>query len=129
MPIEQEKESPAAVVRSVFQTIFSGDFSPFESHPGLAALQKHFPPMLVSFPDFRAELKQQIVDGDRVGTHWIFRGTHLGDFHGIPGTGKPVEFQNLSISRVVDGRIVSYNSEVGWLTVLRQIGALPLRPQ
>ena len=127
MSSKKAKESPDAVVRSVFQTIFSGDFSPFESHPGLAALQKHFPAMLVSFPDFRAELKQQIVEGDRVATHWVFRGTHLGDLYGIPGTGKPVEFQNLSISRVVDGRIVSYNSEVGWLTVLRQIGALPLR--
>jgi predicted ester cyclase len=129
MSIEQEEKSPDAVVRSVFQTIFSGDFSPFDAHPGLASLQKHFPPMLVSFPDFSAELKQQIVDGDRVATHWVFRGTHLGDFQGIPGTGKAVEFQNLSISRVIDGRIVSYNSEVGWLTVLRQIGALPLRPQ
>jgi predicted ester cyclase len=125
----KEKESPDAVIRDVFLTIFSGDFSPFDDHPGLASLQKHFPPMLVAFPDFSAELKQQIVDGDRVATHWVFRGTHLGDFQGIPATGKAVEFQNLSISRVIDGRIVSYNSEVGWLTVLRQIGALPLRPQ
>ena len=121
-----EKESPAALVRSVFQTIFSGDFAPFDSHPGLAALKQHFPPMLVAFPDFHAELKQQIVDGDRVGTHWVFRGTHLGEFQGIPPTGRPVEFQNLSISRVIDGRIVNYNSEIGFLTVLRQIGALPL---
>lgn len=127
MTSKTETQSPDAVVRSVFQTIFSGDFSPFDFHPGLAALKQHFPPMLVAFPDFRAELKQQIVDGDRVGTHWVFRGTHLGEFQGIPGTGKKVEFQNLSISRVVDGRIVNYNSEVGWLTVLRQIGALPLR--
>ena len=128
MTSKANNQSPDAVVRSVFQTVFSGDFSPFESHPGLAALKQHFPPTLVAFPDFRAELKQQIVDGDRVGTHWVFRGTHLGDFQGIPGTGKTVEFQNLSISRVVDGKIVNYNSEVGWLTVLRQIGALPLRP-
>jgi predicted ester cyclase len=127
MSTATENESPAAIVRSVFQTIFSGDFSPFDTHPGLESLKKHFPSMLVAFPDFRAELKQQMVDGDRVATHWIFRGTHLGDLYGIPGTGKPVEFQNLSISRVVDGRIVSYNSEVGWLTALRQIGALPLR--
>lgn len=129
MPSKAKDQSPDAVVRSVFQTIFSGDFSPFDSHPGLTALKQHFPPMLVAFPDFRAELKQQIVDGDRVGTHWVFRGTHLGEFQGIPGTGKPVEFQNVSISRVVDGKIVNYNSEIGFLTVLRQIGALPLRPQ
>src|SRR5689334_288181 len=99
MSIEQENKSPDAVVRSVFQTIFSGDFSPFDAHPGLASLQKHFPPMLVSFPDFSAELKQQIVDGDRVATHWVFRGTHLGDFQGIPGTGKAVRSEERRVGK------------------------------
>jgi predicted ester cyclase len=119
--------SPDAVVRSVFEAIFSGDSTPFDSHPGLASLKKAFPAMLVAFPDFRAELKQQLVEGDRVALHWVFRGTHLGDFYGIPATGKKVEFQNVSISRVVDGRIVNYNSEIGFLSALAQIGALPLR--
>jgi predicted ester cyclase len=118
--------SPADVARSAFQAIFRGDFSVFDAHPGLAALRQHFPPMLAAFPDFTAELKQQLVDGERVALHWLFRGTHRGELFGIPPTGKAVQFQNLSISRVENGRIVQYNSEVGWLTVLKQIGALPL---
>ena len=117
--------SAAGVIRSAFERIFSGDFSPFDAHPGLASLKKAFPGMLIAFPDFHAELKQQLVDGDRVASHWIFRGTHLGDFHGIAPTGKAVEFQNLSIARVVDGKIVTYNSEIGGLRLLTQIGALP----
>jgi predicted ester cyclase len=118
-------DSPAAVVRSVFTRIFAGDVAPFASNPGLASLDKVFPGMLRAFPDFRAELKQQMVDGDRVASQWIFRGTHLGEFHGVPPTGKPVEFQNISICEVVDGRIVAYNSEIGALRLLMQIGALP----
>jgi predicted ester cyclase len=120
-------DSPAAVVRSVFTRIFAGDTGPFASHPGLASLEKAFPGMLRAFPDFGAELKQQMVDGDRVASQWIFRGTHLGDFHGIAPTGKSVEFQNISIGQVVDGRIVAYNSEIGALRLLTQIGALPFR--
>lgn len=120
-------DSPGGVVISAFEAIFAGDFSPFEVHPGLAALREAFPKMLVAFPDFHAELKQQLVDGDRVALQWIFRGTHLGEFQGIAPTGKPVEFQNLSISRVIDGRIVSYNSEIGALRLLGQIGAFPVQ--
>jgi predicted ester cyclase len=117
---------PAAIVRSAFQAIFGGDTSPFDSHPGLEALRLHFPALLTAFPDFTAELKQQLVDGDRVASHWVFRGTHRGGLYGIAPTGKAVQFQNLSICRVERGRIVQYNSEVGWLSVFRQIGALPL---
>jgi predicted ester cyclase len=116
--------SPADVVRSVFQTIFAGDYRPFDDHPGLAALRQHFPPMRIAFPDFSAELKQQLVDGDRVASQWIFRGTHNGPLLGIAPTGKSVQFQNVSICRVEDEKIVQYNSEVGWLTLLGQIGAL-----
>ena len=121
--------SPADVARSVFEAIFAGDLSLLDSHPGLAALKHAFPSMLAAFPDFSAELKQQLVEGDRVALQWIFRGTHRGPFYGVEPTGKPVEFQNLSISRVVDGRIVSYNSEIGALRLLTQIGALPIKPE
>ena len=117
--------STADIVRATFEAIFAGDFSVFDKHPGLGALRQHFPPMLIAFPDFSAELKQQLVDGDRVALHWVFRGTHRGVLFGIQPTRVAVQFQNVGISRVEDGRIVQYNSEVGWLTVLSQIGALP----
>ncbi|HXT18254.1 MAG TPA: ester cyclase [Gemmatimonadaceae bacterium] len=116
--------SPADVARGVFESLFAGDYSVFDKHPGLAALREHFPPMRVAFPDFRAELKQQLVDGNRVAFQWIFRGTHDGPLLGVAPTGRTVQFQNLSISRVEDGRIVQYNSEVGWLTLLGQLGVV-----
>lgn len=116
--------SPADIVRPVFESIFSGNYDAFDEHPGLAALREHFPPMRAAFPDFRAELKQQLVDGDRVALQWVFRGTHRGTLYGIAPTGKEVQFQNVSISRVENGKIVQYNSEVGWLALFRQLGVL-----
>lgn len=113
---------PAKLVRSVFTTVFSGDSSPLEAHPGLAALKQHLPSLRNAFPDLSAELTQQLVDGDRVATLLILRGTNDGPLFGFPPTGKPVRFQNLSICRVESGRIVQYNSESGWLPALRQLG-------
>ena len=119
--------TPDALVRETFQAIFRGETEPYQEHPGLHALATAMPAMRTGLPDFSAELVQQLVDGDRVASHWIFRGTHRGTLHGIPATGRPVQFQNISICRVVDGRIVQYNSEIGWLALLTQIGAWPPR--
>lgn len=117
--------SAAEVVRDTFFAIFRGETAPFEEHPGLHALRAAFPPMLTAFPDFSAELMQQIADGDRVASHWIFRGTHLGVLYGIQPTGRQAQFQNLSICRVQEGRVVQYNSEIGWMALLRQLDAWP----
>lgn len=118
---------PAEIVRTTIQSAFAGDLAALDAHPGMEALRSHFPAFKAAFPDIKAEIQQQIVDGDRVATHWIFSGTHQGTFYGIPATGKPVRFQNVSIARVKDGRVVAYNSETGWLTMLTQIGAFPVR--
>jgi predicted ester cyclase len=115
----------ADVVRTAFRAIFAGDEAPFAEHPGLNSLRTAFPPMLRAFPDFSAELVQQVSEGDRVASHWIFRGTHLGELYGIQPTGTQVQFQNLSICRVEDGKIVQYNSEIGWMAMLRQLRAWP----
>ena len=117
---------PAAIVRATFTALFAGETAPLEEHPGLYQLRQALPALRAAFPDFSAELKQQLVDGDRVASQWVFRGTHLGDLYGIEPTGRSVEFQNLSICRVVEDRIVQYNSEVGFLSVFKQLGKLPV---
>ncbi|HVD61687.1 MAG TPA: ester cyclase [Gemmatimonadaceae bacterium] len=122
------EHDPFVVVRQTFEAIFAGDTEIFRQHPALTGLKHAFPKLLVAFPDFSAELKQHMVEGDRVAMHWVFSGTHEGELYGIAPTGKRVQFQNISISRVENGRIVQYNSEIGFLTVLMQLGALPLKP-
>jgi predicted ester cyclase len=57
--------------------------------------------MKAAFPDIAIELQQQLVDGERVASHRIVRGTHLGDFFGIPPTGKTVKYQDIGIATVV----------------------------
>lgn len=119
---------PAIVVREMLERLFSGDSEALQGHPGMDDLSKLFPKVREAIPDFTAELRQQVVEGARVASLWTFRGTHRGPLFGVPPTGRPIEFQNLSIARVTDGKVVEYNSETGWLAFLMQVGALP-RPQ
>ena len=118
---------PAQVARETIRALFdTRDLSVLDPHPGMESLRKVFPAFIKAFPDIKIELQQQVVDGNRVSSHWNFQATHLGDLYGIAPTGKSVRFQNINIIRVEEGKIVQYNSEVGWLSLFMQIGFLPL---
>jgi predicted ester cyclase len=121
-------KTPAEIARETIETLFAThDLSVLNPHPGMESLRKVFPAFVKGLPDIKIELQQQIVAGNQVASHWLFRATHLGDLYGIPPTGKEVKFQNLNIMKIDDGKIVQYNSEVGWLALFMQIGFLPLK--
>jgi hypothetical protein len=121
-----QSQNIAGIVQKTIENLFNtGDLSVLDEHPGMLSLRRVFPAFKTAFPDVQVELQQQVVQDNRVASHWIFRGTHLGDLYGIPPTGKPVHFQNISIVRIQDGKIVQYNSEIGWLSIFMEIGVLP----
>jgi steroid delta-isomerase-like uncharacterized protein len=43
-----------------------------------------------AFPDLQIKIEDQIAERDKVVTRWTARGTHQGEFAGIPPTGKQV---------------------------------------
>lgn len=54
-------------------------------------------------------LTLEIIDifgsGDRVAVRFVAKGKHTGELFGMPATGRNVEFNNVNIYRLVDGRI------------------------
>jgi predicted ester cyclase len=121
-------KAPAEIARETIETLFATqDLSVLDPHPGMESLKRVFPAFIKGLPDVRIELQQQVVEGNRVASHWIFQGTHSGDLYGIPPTEKPVRFQNINIMTIEGEKIVQYNSEVGWLALFMQIGFLPLK--
>jgi hypothetical protein len=65
--------------------------------------------------DLSVRVKEQVVEGERVTSRFVVRGTHRG---------RPVEFGGITISRFEDGLIVEDWSVVDTLSMLRQIGPL-----
>jgi predicted ester cyclase len=72
---EKNRDAGAIVVEMIQGMVERGDEA-LAPHPGMEHLRRLWPSVKAAFPDFRAELQQQVVDGDRVATHWIFSGTH-----------------------------------------------------
>jgi steroid delta-isomerase-like uncharacterized protein len=78
-----------------------------------------------SFPDLQHTIEDIIAEGNTVAARWTVRGTHRGDFQGIPATGKSVRLSGTTVHNMADGKIVET-----WLTfdnheLLQQLGVVP----
>jgi predicted ester cyclase len=93
--------------------------------PGAEGVRQQFAGFRAAFPDFRAEILDQIEEGDKVVTRKVFHGTHEGPFQGIQPTHRRVEIHVIDIVRVTDGKIVEHWNCVDRLGLLAQLGALP----
>ena len=78
-----------------------------------------------AFPDFRLEITRTIAEGEHLVHCWRTTGTHKGQFLGAPPTGKRVDVQGITVSRVSDGRIQEATVLYDRLSFLEQIGAVP----
>ncbi len=77
-----------------------------------------------AMPDLHQRIEELVVGGDTVAERWSNRGTHLGEFDGVPPTGKQVEFVGTTFFRVEDQQIVEEHNCVDLLALLTQVGAL-----
>lgn len=80
---------------------------------------------MAAFPDGTHDLKEQIVVGDRVITKIVWRGTHKGDFQGIPATGRSIAIDLVKIDRWVDGRLTEHYAQFDSLGLMQQLGVIP----
>jgi steroid delta-isomerase-like uncharacterized protein len=82
----------------------------------------------IAFPDFSYNIEELIAVEDRVISLFIFRGTHEGEFLGIPATGNKIESSGVMISRIDNGKIVEDKEELDQLGMMMQLG-MELKPK
>ena len=61
-----------------------------------------------AFPDHDAEVIHMIAEGDLVATYKTFTGTHLGDFLGMPATGRRATIRVMDFVRYRDDQIAEH---------------------
>ena len=59
-----------------------------------------------AFPDLQVTIDKQVADGDNVVTYLTLRGTHKGDYRGVPATDRQVTWTQIAIARFDNGKIV-----------------------
>jgi steroid delta-isomerase-like uncharacterized protein len=76
-----------------------------------------------AFPDLKFTIQLQLTDGEYVITRAVGRGTHKGEFNGVPATDKKVTAASITIHRIQNNRIVEEYTEFDAIGLLQQIGA------
>jgi predicted ester cyclase len=78
-----------------------------------------------AFPDLHLRLDDLIEEGDMLVERDTVTGTHLGEFNGIPPTGKSVSYSEIFILRFVNGKIAEAWGVVDIFTQMKQLGLIP----
>lgn len=78
-----------------------------------------------AFPDMSETCEDLIAEGDKVVGRFTMRGTHKGEFMGVPPTGKRVTMSGIDILRVAGGKIAEFWYGEHLLELMQQLGAVP----
>ena len=115
------------VMEAVRADIFAPDaVSHFSGKPLDYAAHAQFDAMVAqAFPDRRYTVEDLVAEGDKVVVRFTTSGTHLGEFQGIPATGKIGTVTGIAICRVKDDKIVEQWVEFDQLGMLQELGVIP----
>lgn len=78
-----------------------------------------------AFPGTKVQIQMQVVESNRVATHWTFSGTQKGTYEGLTPTDKTVSWAGISIDEYdADGKIKE--TWVVWdkYTLFRKLGLI-----
>ena len=130
-----------AIVRKLYEAMSTGNVglvddliaSNFVDHEGLPGIDTNGPAgfkRLVSafraaFPDLKISAEDMIADGDKVAVRAVMRGTHKGEFMGVPATGKKFEIAGIDIIRFAGGKAVEHWGITDNMSMMQQLGAMP----
>jgi steroid delta-isomerase-like uncharacterized protein len=118
---------------SVIDDVFAEDYvhyDPANPDPrgvvGRQGVRDHVTTLRSAFPDITFHVDDMIVEGEeKIVVRWHANLTHLGDYFGIPPTGKTAEITGMNTWHLAGGRAVE-----GWvnredLGLLQQLGIIP----
>jgi len=92
---------------------------------GTDAMTTYVGQLRTAYPDFRAEVREAVSEGNFAAFHWNCTGTHKGDFFGIAPTGKRVNVSGVSLCRIQNGKISEERSFFDRLGLMEQLGVAP----
>ena len=95
---------------------------------GRAAVAESFHRLFSTFPDWKVTVVQQIVDGDRAASVFSGTATHVGEFMGLPGTGRKAQLQGVRVYHFADGLIKEELRLYDFTLMLIQLGVLRAKP-
>jgi predicted ester cyclase len=95
---------------------------------GREAIEASYRTLFEIFPDWELTFDPPIVDGSRAAQLFVVRATHVGEFMGLPGTGRRVQFHGALLCVLGGMGIVEERRIYDFTGLLIQIGVLRSKP-
>jgi len=116
-----------------FGGLLAEDFVEHEETPGLAPTKEgvleFFRMYRAAFPDLRMDVEDLLASGNKTVARVRARGTHDGEFMGMPPTGKGIEVQLIDIMQFDEAGLVREHwGVVDMLSMMQQLGVVPEGP-
>jgi steroid delta-isomerase-like uncharacterized protein len=92
---------------------------------GPQAIKQVWTVLLQAFPDIHVTVNDAIARHDKVVLRNTVTGTHQGEYHGLPPTGKTITYNEIFITRFTEGKIAEVWGVVDVYSQLRQLGVIP----
>ena len=96
-----------------------------DQKPGSEGFKQAIASFRKSFPDLKAIAEDMVAEADKVVARFTVTGTHQGEFMGIAPSGKKFTYDEISIVRLKDGKIVEHWAVADALTMMQQLGVIP----
>ena len=113
------------IVDELFATDFVHHLKDPRLPPGRDGMKAVGQAVVGGFPDVSVTVEDLVAVGDRVIERTAVKAAHTGEFNGIPATNNPVVWSEIHIYRLEDGKIAELWSEIDFLSLLTQLGAIP----
>ena len=105
--------------------LLADDFVDHSALPGFTpdkeGVKDLFKMLRGAFGGFRAEIYDQVAEGDKVVTRKSFFGEHTGEFFGVAPTGRPIHIDVIDILTIKNGQLTAHWCQVDFAGLMQQI--------
>lgn len=89
---------------------------------GIEDFKAYYQNFLTGFSNIEFTIIDVFGHGDKIVKHWNFKGTHTGDFFGIPATNQTVDIQGVTLAKMKDGKIAQEQDFMDNAVFVQQLG-------
>jgi steroid delta-isomerase-like uncharacterized protein len=82
-----------------------------------------------AMPDLTHPIEELIAEGDKVAFRGRYVGTHTGAFMGVPASGRRVSAVGVGVFRVANGKVAEFWVSPDRMSLMQQMGVLPVQEQ
>ena len=98
------------------------------THTGRAAVERVLDTVFDAFLDMKMLTVRLVIDGDTVAQVMSFEGSNIGDFLGVPASGRMFRFDAVFVYELKGPQIVRERRIYDFTGLLTQIGVLKTKP-